>query len=300
MNFPKQVLFLFFYVSFCIEGFSIAKTDTLENSLFWKVSGNGLHEPSYLFGTYHLLNDGFLKEIKGLKKSFKKSKAVVGELEITPSVAGELMQYMVLEKGTLDSLLSPEQYDSLKIAFNEKMGTGLTMFNKMKPMAIYTMLAAADLKKLGVGDKTKGQPMDLFFQQEGKKQGKSVYSLETIKEQADILFNNTTPDRQKDMLMEYLRKGSSGKDDNAKLTDCYKKQRLNCLSAFMDESTYSETESNQMLNDRNIRWIPKLDNLMMQQSCFVAVGALHLTGEAGLIKLLREKGYTVEPLGIKK
>jgi uncharacterized protein YbaP (TraB family) len=100
--------------------------------------------------------------------------------------------------------------------------------------------------------------------------------------------------------MEYLRKGNSGEDDNARLTDCYKKQRLNCLSSLMEEANYSETESNQMLNDRNILWIPKLDNLMHQQSCFVAVGALHLTGKAGLIKLLKEKGYTVEPIGIKK
>jgi len=286
---------------FSFNGHSGNKTDTLENSLLWRISGNGLTEPSYLFGTYHLLKDGFLKEIKGVKKSFKKTDAVVGELEITPAVAGELMQHMIMTSGTLDSLLTPAEYDSLDKVVREKMGTGLKLYNKMKPMAIYTTLAATEMKKSGLGDKTTGVPMDVYFQDEAKKNKKKVLSLETVKDQADILFNSTSVERQKEMLMEYVRKGKTeGKDDNAQLTECYKKQRLNCLSAMMTESSYSEKESNHLLNDRNIRWIPLLANFMKEQSCFIAVGALHLTGEAGLIKLLRENGYMVEPISIAK
>ena len=51
-----------------------------------------------------------------------------------------------------------------------------------------------------------------------------------------------------------------------------------------------------LLNDRNKKWVKELKEIMKKESVFVAVGAGHLTGEYGLINLLKKEGYTVEPL----
>ena len=294
-------LFLFFCSSTAISQQADATANIgLENSLLWKISGNGLSEPSYLFGTYHLMNDEFLKKIKGLKKALRSSEAVVGELVMTPELSAQLMPYMIMENTTLDSVLTPSQYDSVAAAVKENLSAPMFLLNKMKPIVIYTMLGAAQAQKSGLVKKSKGVPMDIFFQEEGKKEGKKIIGLETAKEQADILFNNYPVERQVELLMEFLKSGGQVNEaEGERLNECYTQQKLDCLTELFEKAGYSDAESLDLLNKRNIRWIPQLEKLMKEQSCFVAVGALHLTGKDGLIVLLRKQGYVVEPMNKK-
>jgi uncharacterized protein len=103
------------------------------------------------------------------------------------------------------------------------------------------------------------------------------------------------------MLMQYIRMDQSDASDEVeKLEKCYTSQDLDCLVELMNSSGYSDIESNLLLRDRNLRWLPKLKENMKSESCFIAVGALHLAGESGLITLLEKEGYTVRPVRSKK
>jgi uncharacterized protein YbaP (TraB family) len=64
-------------------------------------------------------------------------------------------------------------------------------------------------------------------------------------------------------------------------------------------STYKPEEMKPLLDDRNNHWIHQLPGLMKEQSLFVAVDALHLVGESGLVNGLRKMGYTVIPINLK-
>jgi len=63
-----------------------------ENSLLWKVTGNGLTKPSYLFGTYHFLSNGFVDTLQAVKNAYTASEAVVGELVINSSIQRPMME----------------------------------------------------------------------------------------------------------------------------------------------------------------------------------------------------------------
>ena len=77
----------------------------------------------------------------------------------------------------------------------------------------------------------------------------------------------------------------------------YKKQQLDSMQTLLLKSEFgSEKYEDMLLNDRNKKWVKKLNEIMKTESVFVAVGAGHLTGEQGLISLLKKEGYTVEPL----
>jgi uncharacterized protein len=280
--------------------FQSFNTNAQQNGLLWKVSGNGLKKPSYLFGTYHLKSGDFLKSVKGSEEALKASQAVVGEMEITPEMAGDLMKHMVMENNQLDSLLSPAQYDSVSNFLKEKAGIPIMMMNKIKPMGIYLILSAGSMKNQSK-DTVKIEPMDLWVQSEALKDNKKVHSLETLEEQADLIFNSSTLERQTEMLMQYIRMDQSDASDEVeKLDKCYTSQDLDCLVELMNSSGYSDIESNLLLRDRNLRWLPKLKENMKSESCFIAVGALHLAGESGLITLLEKEGYTVRPVRSKK
>jgi uncharacterized protein YbaP (TraB family) len=279
----------------------ILSAQPTENALLWKISGKGLQNPSYILGTYHLVNNQFLDNIKGCKEALKKAQSVMGELEVTPAVAAEMMPYMLMRSGSLDSLLTADQYDSLSASMQQKLGMPMVLFNKMKPIGIYMMLATGEMQKTSMVSDYSGVPMDLYVQQEALKNKKEVLALESVKDQAELLFNNTPLDRQVEMLMDYVRKGDqSSSTENDRMNACYKAQDLNCLDSLMQSSGYSSIESDLLLKDRNIKWIPRIEETISRQSCFIAVGALHLAGEHGIVHLLRNQGYILSPIRSRK
>ena len=301
MRMLRSPLLLLFFLLISIDNWG----QTTENALLWKISGNGITHPSYLLGTYHLLNNEFLDELEGCKEALKKCDVVMGELEVTPEIAAEMMPYMLLEEGSLDELMNDAQYDSLNAFVLEHMGMPMTLFTKMKPIGIYMMLAATEMQKTSLVSEYKGVPMDVYVQNQARKNKKEIIGLETVKDQSELLFNSSPIERQVEMLMEYVRKDATeaaemGKSESDKMNACYKAQDLNCLDSLMQHSGYSEIESNLLLKDRNENWVPNIIKNIRKQDCFIAVGALHLAGENGLIRLLRQEGYTLSPVHSKK
>ena len=293
----KQFIYL---IIVCNCPFSVYG-QAIENALLWKIQGNGLQKPSYILGTYHLVNNAFLSNLKGCELALKKTSSVLGELEITPEVANQMMPYMLLENSSIDSLMNPLQFDSLSQFVQDKLGLPMVLFNKMKPMGIYLMLSAVEMKNTPFLTNFKGEPMDIYVQNEARKNKKEVFALETIQDQADLLFRHVELYEQVQLLMQYIKTGKQESSlENDRMNTCYMNQDLSCLDSLMNASGFSAIESNLLLKDRNIRWIPRIEEIIKKQSCFIAVGALHLAGENGLIFLLRKQGYTLSPVHNRK
>jgi uncharacterized protein YbaP (TraB family) len=100
-------------------------------------------------------------------------------------------------------------------------------------------------------------------------------------------------------LNETLKEKDGLKSAIAVMNDAYTRNDLNTLHKLMYAGTYKREEMKPLLDDRNHYWMQQLPELMKDQSLFIAVGALHLVGETGLVQELRKKGYTVTPVNIK-
>ena len=68
------------------------------------------------------------------------------------------------------------------------------------------------------------------------------------------------------------------------------------LNSTMEYGKYEEA----LLLERNRRWIPRIENIILEMPTFVAVGAGHLGGPEGVIALLRERGYTVQAVPLSE
>jgi hypothetical protein len=281
---------------------SILSAQVTENALLWKINDKSSKHVSYILGTYHLVNNEFLTQIVGCEKALKKTKAVMGEMEVTPEVAASMMPHMLLKEGNLEDLFTPEQLDSINTTLMSKLGMPITLFSKMKPIGIFMLFSTTEMKSADIVSDYKGVPMDLYVQNEAKKNKKPILSLETIEEQSDLLFNSTPLKQQAEMLMEYIRKGdqTSSTAELDRMNACYKSQDLNCLDSLMKNSGYSNIESDLLLKNRNDRWIAPIKKAISEQSCFIAVGALHLAGDDGLVALLRKEGYSISPVRSEK
>jgi len=268
----------------------------VENSVFWQVSGKDLSQPSYLFGTFHLMGSRYIDSLARVMEKFSESKTLVGELLLDSTMTVKMMVAARLHETTLDKLLGPEDYQKTAAWLKELSGYDLKIFNGMNPMTIQIFLMTMLQQKYFPLSGSADVPMDLYLQQRGKKEGKKLVGLESFEVQVNALFNQFSIQRQAEMLMEFVNEKEKAKEELLQMNKSYRNGDLGKLEELLAVQTYSEEEAKVMLDDRNKNWMDQLPSLMKEQQTFIAVGALHLSGKNGLINLLREAGYTVTPL----
>lgn len=271
--------------------------------VLWKVSGNGLEKPSYLFGTHHLAPYHILDSIKGWESAFDQTTQVVGELKISEmqsSTAMQLMQQSMLMtdgKQTKD-LFTPEEYEMINAFVKENLKFDLGQMPTLKP-AFVTNNAVILLYMKHVPSYKPQEQLDTYFQSKAMEKGMTINALENMAFQVDFLFNSSTIERQAELLVCTLSDVDNTIKKTIELSDAYMRQDLDAMHKLVlrREGTPCDALPSEIVamgDDRNVAWMKKMPGLMQEQPTFFAVGAFHLVGEKGLLTLLKEAGYTLE------
>jgi len=267
--------------------------------LLWKISGNGLKSPSYIFGTHHLYPVKFLDSIPGVKKAFASCEQMVGELltDDMLALAGVLQQKGLMpQDSTYQLLLSADDYSFLDEQLTAIFGMGLQTFGMFKPAMISLMYIQVFYQKM-FPQTNPAEAMDIWFQQQAAERGIPIIGLETVEDQAAALFNITSLRQQAADLICALKNVDHSEQGIKKMNALYRSADLNGLIELLREESPCPWSAEQeiAINDaRNERWLKKLPAIMAERSSFIAVGGLHLAGEAGLLHGLEQAGYTVE------
>lgn len=259
-------------------------------SLFWKIEGNGLNQPSYLFGTMHMINKEYFVMGDTLKKRLEQSDALMMEIgDLNPLGS---MNALKLKEGHVRDYFSEAQYDSILNYVEENAGMNKKMFEtvygEMKPFAILQVITQNQFE---------GNPesYELTFQSLAKKQEKEMLGLETVEEQIGF-FDQIPKEEMANMIMEGIRDTS---EDNTieEMMVLYSEQKTDELLPFMLETSPEMMKFEELLlSGRNKKWIPIIEEEIKDKMVFIAVGAAHLLGENGVIELLKKEGYTLTPV----
>jgi len=280
----------------------VVKDEKLANALLWKISGNKLTKPSYLYGTIHIIDkdDFFLPE--GTLGAIEASDKMVFEINMEDmsdmSAAMSLMQKAFMSDNlTLKDLLTEEDYKMVGDHFQKK-GFPIMFFERIKPMFL-TVFASGDMDPMAMqSGKIKSYEME--FMEMAKSSKMPMGGLETIDFQMSV-FDSIPYKDQAQMLVESIQAGDTGTDQFKQMVDIYKQQDLNAMQEmFAAEQGGLEGYDDVLLTGRNKNWIPLMIDMMAEQPTFFAVGAGHLGGELGVINLLKDKGYTMTPFVSKK
>jgi len=278
----------------------LAVASFTQAQLLWKITGNGLKKPSYLFGTHHLIPIQFLDSIPGLYKSFNECEKVVGEMVLNNIDASTKIQQAAIMPNHLriDSLLSPADYKLVDTELKAVLKFGLKDVSILNPTMLVTMYELEIYKKLtGFTD---DKQSDSYFQLVAVQKDKKVIGLENLDQQIKFLFGSTDYKRQARVLVETVRRKNEMLKDMLQLNKLYKSGKIDQLVELSkgkgNITDMTEEEYAIMVDNRNADWVTKLPQIIQESSSFIAVGALHLGGKNGLIKLLQKKGYKVTPL----
>lgn len=293
------------FLSLCLVGIAalnaqdaVYKPLPSENALLWKISGNGLQTPSYLYGTIHMIgkDDFFLTD--STRAAINGAEKVVFEIDMADmnnimTQLGLLKDAMMKDNLTLRDLISEEDYALVKKHFAD-MGLPLIFFERMKPMFL-SMFAEMDFSQaLGSGDMVSYEMEIMSIAEAGNKE---TGGLETAAYQMS-LFDSIPYAEQARMLVEAIKSHdpNSGEADFDKMVELYKAQDVAGMADMMSDDDSIGAYEDILLHQRNRNWIPVMQKMMAEKPCFFAVGAGHLGGEQGVIALLRKSGYTVEPV----
>lgn len=292
--------YLFLLIGLLLLGqLTPSRAQTNDKTLLWEVSGNGLKKKSYLFGTYHLVNNGLLEHYPAVTKALGKSKTIVVETVIDSAELGALSLMMLAPEGPRwVNLLTEAERSKLDGSLKTYVGPGLDQLAVLKPSAVSATLAVMAAKTL-LADTLKiyaGEPLDLWLAKQGKKKKKQLVALELLREQFELLYLSDSLSTEIEQLKSFISQLDSMEYLSGELYFAYLAQDHRSMQAMAERYADQMGSLQRLLDDRNQRWMNTLPRLMAQNKTFIAVGALHLSGEKGLIHLLRKAGYTVKPI----
>jgi len=274
------------------------------SGLLWKIEKDG-QEPSFLFGTIHLTSPEVTVVPANVQAALDRTQVLV--IETTGLLDPAAMQMALLGKpelttftdgSTLDKLLDEKDLGTLKAGL-DKRGIHLGLVSRMKPWLIMGMVALPDCE---MANKQSGaEILDITLARQAQAKGKPVLGLEELTEQFDAM-NSLPIDFQLNGLITTIKMGDMIPDIMATMTDLYLQgeiaQIMPMLSAAapagLDEEAedYAEFEE-RIIRIRNHVMAERAVPIINKGSAFIAVGALHIPGEEGVVALLRKSGYTV-------
>ncbi|MEO0636070.1 MAG: TraB/GumN family protein [Pseudomonadota bacterium] len=273
---------------------------------FWKVERGDL-APSWLFGTAHLADPRVLDIGDAARSAFEGADTLVVEIVDIQASAQKVFAdpemrdtFFFTDGSTIENHLTDEEVASIRARL-EGGESPWFLAKRMKPWLVLGLLAPP---KCEAERKAAGSAiLDTELQTIAKAQGMEVVGLETAKEQF-MALSSLGFDNQLIALREIATQTELLDDMTKTMIDMYVEGRIDLIWPMLEyfapsgddgESQRAEFES-EIVTNRNLRMAERSLPFLKHGGAFIAVGALHLPGEQGLVSLLRREGYTVTPV----
>lgn len=285
----KTTCFLLFLCSF----FSIGQAQSVKKtSLLWEVSGNGLQQSSWLYGTIHITCPEDLQFSAATQSALKHSKQLFLEIDLeAPEAMAQMQQNMMLPEGqSFKSLLPEADYALLATWFKDSVHVDIAQLDRFKPIVAVSLLS----RYLLGGTCAQITSVEAALTKLAKESGLTVNGLETIPEQM-ALFDSIPNTEQATSLVKTLKERDKSREMMQQLIVAYRKGDVQALHDLISSTPEMENYTDLLLYNRNRKWVPILNEQMQKGPAFIAVGGGHLGGTNGVIDLLRKEGYTVNP-----
>ncbi|HEX6124404.1 MAG TPA: TraB/GumN family protein [Pyrinomonadaceae bacterium] len=262
-------------------------------SIFYRVSGKGLAKPSYLFGTFHAVCSEDMVPFSTIGPYLDQTDQVVMEIALDdPAELTSLATGLMMKDGkTLKDLLTPEQFAKVDEMTRNVLGRSAENLKTIKPIMLSVMIIT-DAKMLGCA----ATQYDISLMQLAAAKNKQLIGLETVAGQFAVMDGKPIATQAKE-LYEMAVDPQKASRQIKELLSAYKSRDSEKLYEFSARQMADDKAFlKRILDDRNIAWLPRVETAIKAKPSLIAVGAAHLGGEKGLVRLLRTKGYQVTPV----
>jgi uncharacterized protein YbaP (TraB family) len=276
-----------------------------ENKLF-RLSRAGI-EPSYIFGTLHLSDERITRFSPVLLQAIKNSKVVALETIDTGAALlkvkadnGEAWRRATLaaKDRRADRLLDNADFAQLE-ALARRKGLPDSAARRFKPSVLALVLDLPECANSARGAKPYADERIADIARRNKIQ---IVGLESMIEQLESL-DGLSREAERDLLIATIRQADHTEDVVETTVKLYTRGAVGLLLAWLRSSEPIPGVSNaetppafldRLINSRTRRMRDRALPLLERGSAFIAVGAMHLPGQDGLVSQLKREGYEVE------
>lgn len=259
-----------------------------QQGLLWRID-DGRGHVSYLLGTIHVGDPRVLALPAPIREAFDASRTFCAEVRLDMASLAGLSQAMLLPAGeSLRERLDAQTWAAL-LAVSAELGMPEMVLERMKPWAVATLLSQPRMAE---------PVLDLQLYRQAAAAGKALCGLETTGEQLGAL-EALSPAQQVAMLRSAIRQYPRLGQMVEKLIRAWLARDLAALERLSAEAMTGEDPDmvkafeREVVIRRNRRMVERMAPKLAEGAVFIAVGALHLPGEEGILEQLRERGYGV-------
>jgi len=270
-----------------------APSKVARRSLMWKATSTT--NTVYLLGSIHVGDSSMYPLPQGVESAFAASKVLAVEINVKSIDQFKAMQ-LIQQYGMYggDDALSkhiPKETSDALDDFCSKNGLPRVALERLKPWVAAITVVAFSYKAAGE-DPTLG--IDMHFLNEVKAPQR-IDELETADFQMTVLSSGTEQEQQ-ELLATSLKQADKAKEMIQKFQQAYLSGDAESLEKLVrEEETGPKALMKKLLDDRNVTMAARVEQYLKgKEPSFVVVGAAHIIGEKGIVKLLQEKGYRVE------
>ncbi|MBK7094425.1 MAG: TraB/GumN family protein [Saprospiraceae bacterium] len=259
-----------------------------QDSLLWKFYKPGSNTISYIYGTIHLRDKRVYFLIDKIKEILNNCDIFIAEYDLEDSGQPDIMHALQLpDNKHLKNYINSKKYDKLKNQLLKAFNIDIERFGFFKPMAIENMITDS------MFESDYNFPMDFELWNYAQENSKIVTGAESTASQINIM-KNLSIKKQINSLLKISQNTSKYRKKLNKIVYLYENQKLRLLYKNSLKSLGKLKKI--LVFDRNLRIADSFVNQSGDKSVLLAVGAGHLPGKHGVIRILKQKGFIVKPV----
>ena len=267
-----------------------ALAQRFDQAVLWRVEG-GASAPSHVFGTVHVDDPRVTELPSAVARALEESRSLTVELSLDPGNMLALANRLLLQDGRdLAGIAGTELYGRAA-AQAAKLGLPEAALQMFKPwaVALLVMMPPQDPEKV----------LDFVLVRRATAQGKPIHELETVTEQVEV-FDGMTEPEQVALLKYAVDNHERLPQVTGRLVDAYLARDLAGMWRISRENgddaetrRLHEVFVQRVLFARNTRMAERMEARLKEGGALIAVGALHLYGDRGVLAELQRRGYRV-------
>ncbi len=262
-------------------------TQRKKDSLLWQVSFED-GPVSYLFGTMHVRDSRAFAWFDLACAHLSQCEVFAAEFDYSQAAPEAIAAAWALpERTTLEQMLSRRAWKNLAFYTQKNLGISVEAFRHTHPMQVQTALTTGLLRE------DMSQSLDEALWAYATAQGKTMTGLETFAEQVEILHRIPLEAHLKS-LTHFIKNYHCQHERLKKMLRWYRQGHIRQLyqAGRRDARWMRRT----LLLERNERLAQRFADIARHQSLFAAVGAAHLAGGKGMLRLIKRLGFSVKPI----
>lgn len=261
-----------------------------KQSLLWQIHSEFSEVPSYVFGTMHIKNSIFFSHLEQVYAAIDETEYYAAEYDLSEAQQGLSPLLFHLPDGkVLSDYIKGKKYHKLQSIIKKAFGIDLDQVQNLLPIFITNLLTQHILAQ------NSSISLDEHLWNYAQQQEKKCTGVERFQEQIEIL-QNIEVEKQIKMLLDIGKNVSKYRRQILRLSEIYQKGDARLLYQITKKSSGKLRKL--MLYQRNEIMADRIANFTNKTSIFASIGAAHLAGEKGVLRYLKQKGFSVKPITI--